>query len=496
MITTFCAPAKTAHNSTASTPPKRTAATSNLFSDFRSGALPAAVFAGGRSRCLAGGSGPPRPSRLDLLRRHRKVRHLPETYEWVFEKGWLTQFVDGVLASPLIRTKRLPTITPARRTRGIVYLPTTSYIEMNEWTLAGAARRGYHALIEAEKTAGRFEKHKPFLRGGIWRNFMSRYRKPTGCTSACWAPRNGWRRCPRQSAVPPCRNTCTGAQANDAYWHGLFGGLYLPHLRRAVWNNLLALEAALSAVSPAPTFERLDLDHDGCLELALRNSNLQAFVRDDHHAALVEFSSLALAHNFGDTLRAYAEAYHAKIDMAQAAQAAQEAGDGIVSAHDRVAFLHAIAPEDAHPTRVRGESLWNARAAPATRWRPSTATVPATGRALGRPRRRLADIQDLHPRGRRAERCLSRRRHSNSGPDRDRTQSCPAQLRRLRRPLRARRRQHSGGFGHALELDGMQRITWRTANWAAPCMIFSSRPSDCETCMRPGLELQPTVRFR
>ena len=23
------------------------------------------------------------------------------------------------------------------------------------------------------------------------------------------------------------------AQANDAYWHGLFGGLYLPHLRRA-----------------------------------------------------------------------------------------------------------------------------------------------------------------------------------------------------------------------------------------------------------------------
>jgi len=22
------------------------------------------------------------------------------------------------------------------------------------------------------------------------------------------------------------------AQANDAYWHGLFGGLYLPHLRR------------------------------------------------------------------------------------------------------------------------------------------------------------------------------------------------------------------------------------------------------------------------
>jgi len=28
-------------------------------------------------------------------------------------------------------------------------------------------------------------------------------------------------------------------QANDAYWHGVFGGVYLPHLRRAVWENLL-----------------------------------------------------------------------------------------------------------------------------------------------------------------------------------------------------------------------------------------------------------------
>jgi hypothetical protein len=78
----------------------------------------------------------------------------------------------------------------------------------------------------------------------------------------------------------------------------------------------------------------------------------------------VEFSSLLLAHNFGDTLRAYPEAYHAKIDQAQAAQAAQAAGEGIVSAHDRVAFLHAIVPEDAVPdSRPRGiflEHLSNA----------------------------------------------------------------------------------------------------------------------------------------
>ncbi len=279
----------------------------------------------------------------------------PETYEWVFEKGWLTQFVEGVLASPLIRTETFADYHAREKTRGIVYLPTTSYIEMNEWTLPAPRAAAYHALIETEKAAGRFEAHKPFLRGGIWRNFMSRY------TEANWMHKRMLGASQRLAALPPAQRTPAmqehlhRAQANDAYWHGLFGGLYLPHLRRAVWNNLLALEAELATRTPPLASTETDLDQDGCLELALRNRNLQAFVRDDGNAALVEFSSLALAHNFGDTLRGYAEAYHAKIDQAQAAHAAQEAGGGIASAHDRVAFLHAIEPEDAVPdTRPRG----------------------------------------------------------------------------------------------------------------------------------------------
>jgi len=42
----------------------------------------------------------------------------PETYEWVFEKGWLTQFVDGVLASPLIRTETFAELSRPREDTG------------------------------------------------------------------------------------------------------------------------------------------------------------------------------------------------------------------------------------------------------------------------------------------------------------------------------------------------------------------------------------------
>jgi alpha-amylase len=158
---------------------------------------------------------------------------------------------------------------------------------------------------------------------------------------------------PSEQRSPELQEYLHRAQANDAYWHGLFGGLYLPHLRRAIWNNLLKLEAALEHLAPWPRQQQGDLDHDGHLETALRNPLLHAYVRDDGHASLVELSSLALAHNFGDTLRAYAEAYHSKIDQTPAAHAPE--GDGIASAHDRVAFVHAIQPEDAAPdTRPRG----------------------------------------------------------------------------------------------------------------------------------------------
>ena len=32
------------------------------------------------------------------------------------------------------------------------------------------------------------------------------------------------------------------SQCNDAYWHGVFGGLYLNHLREAAYSNLLRAE--------------------------------------------------------------------------------------------------------------------------------------------------------------------------------------------------------------------------------------------------------------
>ena len=151
------------------------------------------------------------------------------------------------------------------------------------------------------------------------------------------------------------------AQANDAYWHGLFGGLYLPHLRRAVWSNLLALEAELDRLAPRPALQRGDFDLDGCDEIFLHSSALQIVVRLDGNAAPHELASYPLLQNFGDTLRRSREHYHQRVSETE--QTAHD-GDGIRSAHDRVESKHPISESDLEiDARPRGIFVdnWQAR---------------------------------------------------------------------------------------------------------------------------------------
>lgn len=267
----------------------------------------------------------------------------PETYDWVYTRGWLRLFIEGVLASPKIRTATYADFHTQQTTRGIVYLPTTSYSEMNEWTLPMPAAGLYAELLASEKAAGRGDRHRPFLRGGIWRNFLSRY------PEANWLHKRMLGLSARLAALaePPAELTAAlyRAQANDAYWHGLFGGLYLPHLRRAVWNNLVALEAGLDRLQARPPVQVADIDLDGCTEFFAHSADLQVVVRGDGLAAAHELSSYPLAHNFGDSLRRYHEHYHDRI----AGGPREHHGEGIASAHDIVRFKHPVDAADSVP---------------------------------------------------------------------------------------------------------------------------------------------------
>jgi alpha-amylase/alpha-mannosidase (GH57 family) len=278
----------------------------------------------------------------------------PDTYDWVYERGWLKDFIEGVLNSDIIEPMRYSDYHAQAKTRGVVYLPTASYIEMNEWTLPVPAAHQYSDLVDQEKHNNRYETTKPFVRGGIWRNFFMRFPESNWMHKRMLALSARFHALSEKSQTPAMLHELYEAQANDAYWHGLFGGLYLPHLRRAIYNAMVRLEALLDQVKSRPERSQQDLDLDGKDELFLQNGTLQAVVRLDGSASICEFDAYRLAHNFGDTLARQTEYYHRKV---HANQNQGYSGEGIANPHERVSFKHEILPEDL-ATDPHGKTLF------------------------------------------------------------------------------------------------------------------------------------------
>ena len=303
----------------------------------------------------------------------------PETYEWVYEKGWLKDFIEGVLNSSIIHPMRYSDYHAQSRTKGVVYLPTASYSEMNEWTLPVPAAHHYGDMVDREKREGRWETSKPFVRGGIWRNFFMRFPESNWMHKRMLALSARYHALPDKLKTPAMLHELYEAQANDAYWHGLFGGLYLPHLRRAIYTAMVRLEAMLDAVQPRPARSQVDLDIDGHDELFLQNGTLQAVVKLDGDGSICEFDAYALSHNFGDSLARQTEHYHRRVNAQH--DHGHNSG-GIANPHERMVSKHEIVAADlatdAHARSMFRDS-WGEREGAS--FRPVVYGAPSGGRS-------------------------------------------------------------------------------------------------------------------
>src|SRR4029077_13867374 len=137
------------------------------------------------------------------------------------------------------------------------------------------------------------------------------------------------------------------AECNDAYWHGVFGGLYLPHLRAAIWRNLAAAERELRAGEPLAV-ERVDLDGDGFEELWIHSARFSALVSPRRGGAIEEYTLFDTQINYANALTRRREAYH-ELTAAPDPDASEERGNGTPSIHDieKGVRLEHLPPADA-----------------------------------------------------------------------------------------------------------------------------------------------------
>lgn len=250
----------------------------------------------------------------------------PNTYERVFEEGWLRKFFAALTdASDWLGTATLSEATDNFEPRGRLYLPTCSYDEMMEWAQPTPMVHRFEALREMLAAEGKSEAARPFVRGGIWQSFLAKYPEADRMHKRMIAVSErlqmlredrrsrGWLE-EDDHRLFLAQRELYRAQCNDAYWHGLFGGLYLSNLRHVTYQHLISAEVLLDAVDPPlGTPEWVDIDLDGRAECVVSTDALYVAIEPHRGGAISEISYKPRRFCITDTLARRPEHYHRKL---------------------------------------------------------------------------------------------------------------------------------------------------------------------------------------
>lgn len=264
----------------------------------------------------------------------------PDTKQHVYDDGWLRQFF-GLLTENAgwLQTTTLAEAYENVPPVGKVYIPDGSYREMTEWALPTDKQIEFENLEHEMADDSCWERIRQFVRGGYWRNFKIKYPETDEMYGRMIAVSNRVHEAADQldeEALAPIRRALYRGQCNCTYWHGAFGGIYLPHLRNAVFHQLIEadklLDEALGLCGPRVAYQVADWNLDRHDEVRLSNDFVDCFLAPAAGGALYELDVRDVAHNLLATLTRRPEAYHRKV-------LAGASSDGeVASIHDRVVF--------------------------------------------------------------------------------------------------------------------------------------------------------------
>ena len=227
----------------------------------------------------------------------------PGTYELCYERGYLRELFHALAENEgWLQAVTLKEWWLANPPLGRVYIPSAAYPEMEDWSLDPEIGQLVASGRQLLQEAGH-EQLQRFFRVGHWRNFLVRY------------PEAGWlrqrtvlasRRLHAVGSVSRAREEALAhlwrSQCNCPYWHGLFGGIFLPHLRHAAYRELLTAEWSLSQLRQGRVFLSMqDMDGDGCAEAEARAAAQALFVRS-RGGYVAEWSCLPRGLNLLGTL--------------------------------------------------------------------------------------------------------------------------------------------------------------------------------------------------
>lgn len=223
-----------------------------------------------------------------------KFGEWPGTYDWVYTRGWLRNFLELLTRNKdWIKTVKLSEYMKMRKGQRSVDIQEASYEEMMEWA------------------------------GGPWLNFTKKYpetghmynkmRHVSAKVEEFARQYKNYKDDVYWSKVELYRGQC-----NCGYWHGVFGGLYMYHLRSAIYNHLIAAENIMDKViykgkKYKTGVEEVDFNNDGKKEYIVKNDKLAVYLDPNRGGAIKELDYRPICANLVNTLGRTKEVYHKNV---------------------------------------------------------------------------------------------------------------------------------------------------------------------------------------
>jgi alpha-amylase len=263
----------------------------------------------------------------------------PGTHDHCYKDGWLSDFFTALEENSDWLTVSTPGgYLETHAPLGRADLPTASYTEMMEWALPTRVRQRYHEVL---KEFSPRPEVLCFLRGGSWRGFFRKYPESnllhkkmlrvSARIASAPVHHDGSK---TNDELLQARDLLLRAQCNDAYWHGIFGGIYAPHLRTDPWRNLIRAEAIADRQIPGalvPRVELLDYDADGTNELLFTSLEAQVLLKPGDGGTIAALDFRPAAATLVNSILRRPEAYHTRLREA----AGKPATGAVASIHEQ-----------------------------------------------------------------------------------------------------------------------------------------------------------------
>jgi len=239
----------------------------------------------------------------------------PHTHEWVYGQGWLEAWLTALEERRGVESLALADAWDRAAVRPRIALPAASYPEMMLWTLPPETQVRVEEEQRWLEAQGRPDLARR-IATGTWREFLARYpesrrlhRRVSELSARVEAAS---RSCLTRDSYEEALREIHRAQCNCSYWHGVFGGFYLPHLREAVHRHALHADALVDELSGRARGWWLEEGED---ELRIKSPRVSVAVGRDA-GAIVEIAARRRPFDFAGVIARRREAYHARVEEA------------------------------------------------------------------------------------------------------------------------------------------------------------------------------------